>query len=66
RIQVFILTVLSLAVACFLWLGSRNLEGVQGFLLAWAVGLCLVLPGVSLTWTVWGRRHDTGLGRLRL
>ncbi|OQB35360.1 MAG: hypothetical protein BWY09_02338 [Candidatus Hydrogenedentes bacterium ADurb.Bin179] len=50
----------------FLWLGSRSLEGVQGFLLAWAVGLCLVLPGVSLSWTVWGRRHDTGLGRLRL
>lgn len=66
RNQVFILSVLSLAAACFLSLGSRNLEGVQGFLLAWAVGLCLMLPGVSLAWTVWGRRHDTGLGRLRL
>lgn len=66
RKQVLILTVLSLAFACFLWLGSRNLEGAQGFLLAWAVGLCLVLPWVSLAWTIRGRRHDIGLGRLRL
>jgi len=66
RKQVLILMTLAFVPTLFLWLGSRSLEGVQGFLLAWAVGLCLVLPGVSLSWTVWGRRHDTGLGRLRL
>jgi len=66
RKQVFLLSTLSLAAACFLAPGSRNLEGVQGFLLAWAVGLCLVLPAISLAWTVRGQRHDTGLGRLRL
>lgn len=66
RKQVLILMMLAFVPTLFLWLGSRSLEGVQGFLLAWAVGLCLVLPGVSLSWTVWGRRHDTGLGRLRL
>ncbi len=66
RKQVVFLMMLAFVPTFFLWLGSRSLEGVWGFLLAWAVGLSLMLPGVSLAWTVRGRRHDTGYGRFRL
>lgn len=64
--QVLALTVLSFVPALFLWLGNRSLNGTWGFLLTWGVGLCLVLPGVSVLWTVGKCRYETGLGRLRL